>query len=55
MRVHPAGAMDGDVRVEVAFKVCPSVDGMVKMRRKHIELKYSLSSKIEVEIETHRV
>ena len=28
---------------------------MVKMRRKHIELKYSLSSKTEVEIETHRV
>ena len=59
MRVNPAGAMDGHLRVEVAFKVCPSVDGMVDMRRKHIELKHSLisrlSSKTEAELENHRV
>ena len=59
VQVNPAGALDGHLRVVVAFKVCPSVDGMVDMRRKHIELKHflisRLSSKTEAELETHRV
>ena len=59
VEVNPAGAMDRRLRLKVAFRVCPPVDGLVEMRRKHIELKHALishlSSKTEEELEdTHR-
>ena len=51
IRANPAGAPDRHLQVQAAFRVCPPVEGMAEIRRKHIELKHEilslLSSKTE--------
>jgi flagellar basal body-associated protein FliL len=53
--VNPAWALDRHLRLEVAFKVCPPVEGLAEIQRKRIEVKHTLirflSSKAEAELE----
>ncbi len=42
--VNPAGALNRHLRVEAAFRVCPSNTGLEEIKRKRIELKHNLVS-----------
>ena len=42
--VNPAGALDRHLRVQTAFRVCPPVEGLAEIERKHIELRHEVIS-----------
>jgi len=54
VRANPAGALDRHLQVQAVFRVCPPVEGLAEIKRKHIELKHEilslLSGKTEEEL-----
>lgn len=44
IEVNPAGAKDRHLRVQAAFRVCPPVEGLAEIERKHIELRHEVIS-----------
>ena len=54
VRTNPAGAIERNLEVEVALRLCPPKEGVLEATRKRIELKHQLllllSSKTENEL-----
>ena len=42
IRANPAGALDKQLELQVAFRLCPPKDGLAEILRKKIELKHNL-------------
>ena len=42
IRANPAGALDRQLELQVAFRLCPPKDGLAEITRKRIELKHDL-------------
>lgn len=42
LRANPAGQLNGHVRLEAAFRVCPPEAGLAELKRKRIELKHEI-------------
>tara|TARA_B100001094_G_C17858409_1_gene636175 strand:+ start:256 stop:654 length:399 start_codon:yes stop_codon:yes gene_type:complete len=54
IRANPAGALNRQLELQVAFRLCPPKDGLEEIKRKRIELKHHLlemlSAKSEEEL-----
>ena len=42
IRANPAGALDRQLELQVAFRICPPKGGLAEITRKRIELKHNL-------------